>query len=69
MRASIEQHVKETEQERDAAASKAATLETQRERFLGILSHELRNQIQPILFGLQRLKGAILLTISSARSR
>jgi len=58
VRASIEQHVKETEQERDAAASKAATLETQRERFLGILSHELRNQIQPILFGLQRLKGS-----------
>ena len=69
-RASIEQHVNETEQERDAAASRAGTLETQRQRFLGTLSHELRNQIQPILFGLQRLKRtAILLTINCARSR
>ena len=56
-RASIEQHVKETEQERDAAASRAGSLETQRQRFVGTLSHELRNQIQPILFALQRLKG------------
>jgi signal transduction histidine kinase len=55
-RSSIAQHVKETEQERDAAASRAGGLETQRQRFLGTLSHELRNQIQPILFGLQRLK-------------
>ncbi|HEY6420653.1 MAG TPA: HAMP domain-containing sensor histidine kinase [Candidatus Binataceae bacterium] len=55
-RASIDQHVSETEQERDAAASRAGSLETQRQRFLGTLSHELRSQIQPILFGLQRLK-------------
>jgi signal transduction histidine kinase len=55
-RSSIEQHVQETEQERDAAAAKAASLEIQRQRFLGALSHELRNQIQPILFGLHRLK-------------
>jgi signal transduction histidine kinase len=55
-RSSIEQHVQETEQERDAAAAKAASLEVQRQRFLGALSHELRNQIQPILFGLHRLK-------------
>jgi len=55
-RASIDQHVKETEQERDAAASRTRTLETQRQRFLSTLSHELKNQIQPILFGLQRLK-------------
>src|SRR5260370_15909982 len=54
-RCSIEQHVVETEKERDEAAGKAANLEVQRERFLGMLSHELRNQIQPILFGLQRL--------------
>ena len=57
-RASIEQHVNETERERDAAASRAGNLETQRQRFLGTLSHELRNQIQPILFGLQRLKNS-----------
>jgi signal transduction histidine kinase len=55
-RSSIAQHVKETEQERDAAASRAGGLETQRQRFLGTLSHELRNQIQPILFSLHRLK-------------
>jgi signal transduction histidine kinase len=56
-RASIEQHVSETERERDAAAARAALLETQRQRFIGTLSHELRNQIQPILFALERLKG------------
>src|SRR5438309_2915446 len=55
-RASIDQLVKETEQERDAAAARAARLEAQRQRFLGTLSHELRNQIQPILFALERLK-------------
>jgi signal transduction histidine kinase len=55
-KASIDQHVKETEHDRDAAASRAVTLESQRQRFLGTLSHELRNQIQPILLGLQRLK-------------
>jgi signal transduction histidine kinase len=57
-RASIDQHVKETEQERDAAASRARTLETQRQRFLSTLSHELKNQIQPILFGVGRLKNS-----------
>jgi signal transduction histidine kinase len=57
-RASIEQHVKETEQERDAATSRAGILETQRQRFLSTLSHELRNQIQPILLGLYALKGS-----------
>jgi two-component system CheB/CheR fusion protein len=51
----VERFLEETEKERDDAAGKAANLEVQRERFLGMLSHELRNQIQPILFGLQRL--------------
>jgi signal transduction histidine kinase len=55
-RASIDQLVKETEQERDAAAARAALLEAQRQRFLGTLSHELRNQIQPILFAVESLK-------------
>jgi len=55
-KASIDQHVKETEHERDVAASRAGTLESQRQQFPGTLSHELRNQIQPILLGLQRLK-------------
>ncbi len=54
-RCSVEQHVQETETQRDELAAKAASLEVQRERFLGMLSHELRNQIQPILFGLKRL--------------
>ena len=57
-RCSVEQHVLETEKERDEAATKAKDLEVQRERFLGMLSHELRNQIQPILFGLKRLHDA-----------
>jgi signal transduction histidine kinase len=54
-RCSVEQLVAETEKERDEAAAKAKDLELQRERFLGMLSHELRNQMQPILFGLRRL--------------
>ncbi len=54
-RCSVERFSEETEKERDEASGKAANLEVQRERFLGMLSHELRNQIQPILFGLQRL--------------
>lgn len=54
-RCSVERFMEETEQERDEAAAKATSLEVQRERFLGMLSHELRNQIQPILFALRRL--------------
>jgi len=54
-RCSVERFLEETEKERDEAAAKATNLEVQRERFLGMLSHELRNQIQPILFGLRRL--------------
>ena len=54
-RCSVERFLEETEKERDEAAAKATNLEVQRERFLGMLSHELRNQIQPILFGLKRL--------------
>jgi signal transduction histidine kinase len=55
-RASIDQFIEETEQERNAASSRAANLEVQRQRVLGTLSHELRNQVQPILFAVQRLK-------------
>jgi signal transduction histidine kinase len=54
-RCSVERFLEETEQERDEATGRAANLEVQRERFLGMLSHELRNQIQPILFALRRL--------------
>jgi len=54
-RCSVERFLEETEKERDEAAAKATNLEVQRERFLGMLSHELRNQIQPILFALRRL--------------
>jgi signal transduction histidine kinase len=55
-RASIDQYIQETENERNIASSRAANLELQRQRFLGTLSHELRNQVQPILFAVQRLK-------------
>jgi signal transduction histidine kinase len=54
-RCSVERYMKETEEERNEATAKATNLEVQRERFLGMLSHELRNQIQPILFALRRL--------------
>jgi len=56
VRASIDQFIQEAERERNVAASRAANLELQRQRFLGTLSHELRNQVQPILFAVQRLK-------------
>lgn len=59
-RASIDQLVTETEQERDASTARARLLEVQRQRFLGALSHELRNQIQPILFALELLKAGEL---------
>jgi signal transduction histidine kinase len=68
-RVSIDQHVKETEQERDAAAARASTLETQRRRFLGTLSHELKNQIQPILFGLRCLKDSDPTASNCVRSK
>jgi signal transduction histidine kinase len=55
-RASIDQFIQETENERNIASARAANLELQRQRFLGTLSHELRNQVQPILFAVQRLK-------------
>lgn len=55
-RASIDQFIQETETERNIASARAANLELQRQRFLGTLSHELRNQVQPILFAVQRLK-------------
>ena len=54
-RCSVTRYMEETEAERDEADHKATNLEVQRERFLGMLSHELRNQIQPILFSLRRL--------------
>jgi signal transduction histidine kinase len=57
-RASIDQFIQETETERNIASARAANLELQRQRFLGTLSHELRNQVQPILFAVQLLKDA-----------
>ena len=57
-RASIEQFNSDAERERDEAAAIARELEAQRERFLGTLSHELRNQISPILLALDLAREA-----------
>lgn len=56
--ASIDQFNHDAERERDDAAAAARELEAQRERFLGTLSHELRNQISPILLALDLARDA-----------
>jgi signal transduction histidine kinase/CheY-like chemotaxis protein len=58
VRASIDQFNSDAERERDDAAGAARKLEAQRERFLGTLSHELRNQISPILLAVELIKEA-----------
>jgi signal transduction histidine kinase/CheY-like chemotaxis protein len=54
--ASVAQFTIEAEQERSAAAKEARELHEQRDRFLVTLSHELRNQISPILLAVQVLR-------------
>jgi signal transduction histidine kinase len=54
--ASVDQYIRETETERNIAQSEAKELHDQRDRFLVTLSHELRNQISPILLAVQLLK-------------
>jgi len=54
--ASIEQYDEESQRERDSALTEASELHEQRDRFLMTLSHELRNQISPILLAAQLLK-------------
>jgi signal transduction histidine kinase/CheY-like chemotaxis protein len=56
MNASIAQYSLMAEQQRLAAQGEARELHEQRDRFLVTLSHELRNQVSPILLGLQLLK-------------
>jgi signal transduction histidine kinase len=54
--ASVEQYLREAETERNTAQGEAKELHGQRDRFLVTLSHELRNQISPILLAVQLLK-------------
>ena len=56
MNASVAQYTLAAEQQRLAAEGEARELHEQRDRFLVTLSHELRNQVSPILLGLQLLK-------------
>jgi signal transduction histidine kinase/CheY-like chemotaxis protein len=56
MNASVAQYTLAAEQQRLAAQAEARELHEQRDRFLVTLSHELRNQVSPILLGLQLLK-------------
>jgi len=56
MNISISQYTLAAEKERNSAQLEAKELHGQRDRFLAILSHELRNQISPILLGTALLK-------------
>jgi signal transduction histidine kinase/CheY-like chemotaxis protein len=53
---SILQYTAAAEEERESAQGEARELHEQRDRFLATLSHELRNQVSPILLGAQLLK-------------
>src|SRR5580704_17075110 len=54
--ASVEQYTAQSEKERAVAKEEAQDLHEQRDRFLMTQSHELRNQISPILLNVQLLK-------------
>ena len=56
MNVSISQYTQAAEEERISAQGEARELHEQRDRFLATLSHELRNQVSPILLGAQVLK-------------
>ena len=56
MNVSILQYTLAAEEERNSAQGEARELHDQRDRFLATLSHELRNQVSPILLGAQVLK-------------
>ena len=56
MNVSISQYTLASEEERNVAQSEARELHGQRDRFFATLSHELRNQVSPILLGAQLLK-------------
>ena len=52
----ILQYTLAAEQERNSAQGEARELHDQRDRYLATLSHELRNQVSPILLGTQLFK-------------
>jgi signal transduction histidine kinase len=56
MNISILQYTMAAEEERNSAQGEARELHEQRDRFLVTLSHELRNQVSPILLGAQLLR-------------
>ena len=56
MNVSILQYTLAAEEERNSAQGEARELHEQRDRFLVTLSHELRNQVSPILLGVQLLR-------------
>ena len=66
MNASVLQYTLAAEEERNSAQGEAQELHQQRDRFLATLSHELRNQVSPILLGAQLLKD---LKLSDQRMR
>jgi signal transduction histidine kinase/CheY-like chemotaxis protein len=53
---SVLQFILAAEEERNSAQGEARELHEQRDRFLATLSHELRNQVSPILLSTQLLK-------------
>lgn len=69
MKASISQYIQEAEAERDRLQAQLETNSAQKDRFLAMLSHELRNPIAPILSAVQLLKQAALPDPRLARAR
>jgi signal transduction histidine kinase len=59
MNISVSQYTEAAEEERNSAKGEAQELHGQRDRFLATLSHELRNQVSPILLGVQLLKNSM----------
>jgi signal transduction histidine kinase len=53
---SVAQYTQAAEEERNSAQGEAQDLRAQRDRFLVTLSHELRNQVSPILLSTQLVK-------------
>jgi two-component system CheB/CheR fusion protein len=59
--ASVERYVEEGRQERDAAREELRKSNEQKDRFLAVLSHELRNPLASIRTAIRVLQGAVSL--------
>jgi signal transduction histidine kinase len=60
VKASVQQYVREPEQERDRVVKRLRESNEAKDRFLAMLSHELRNPLAPILSAARTLRRALL---------